>query len=343
MRTVGISNRTRYWQQYVFDHPPEGYRYKRMMDIPWHMLNVHHFVLRHTKYFFPFKQADLYHTYNGIVVNGGPWVVEVESWIPRFGTWREGGWLYRWGMRRLASDRCKALIFTSRATLEMNRQRLLDHGVDPSKMAVIYRAVEHYAPIREDGRPFTVLFAGNAFYRKGGVELLKAFQSLDDPNARLEIISTLEVDWGIRPEAETIAWAERTIAADPRISLQRALPHKALIERMRRADVFVTTTFADPFNNTVLEAMGTGCPIISSRISSIPEMVDEGRNGFLVDVQDRESDAIAKDIKKHLLTLKEDTGLRSRMSAASLDVVRERFSLEARNAALAALYDRALK
>lgn len=341
MRTVGISNRTRYWQQYVFSQPPEGYRYQRMFDIPWHTLKVKQQFLAHTKLFFPGRHADLYHTYNSVVANRAPWVIEVESKLPRYDPWDERNALYRWGLRQLASSDCKALIFTSRNTLDMNRQRLVDRGIDPSKMHVIYRAVEQYSPIRPAGAPFTVLFAGNAFYRKGGVELLKAFLRLGRSDARLEIVSTLEVDWGVKPDAETIAWAERTIADDPRISLQRGLPHRALIERMRHADVFVTTTFADPFNNTVLEAMATGCPIISSRTSSIPEIVQEGRNGYLVDV-DRSSDEIAETIAEHLQRFFDDQALRSGFSAASLEVVRERFDIAVRNAQLKALYDKAL-
>ena len=196
MRTIGISNRTRYWQHYVFGHPPEGYRYVRALDTPWHVLGVDHFFLRHTKLFLPLPRVDLYHTYNGIVVNRHPWVIEVESFMPRFGPWDEGHALYRWGQRRLASKDCKALIFTSQHTLAMNQERLVRAGVDPGKMQVIYRAVERYTPVAEPDRPFTILFAGNAFYRKGGVELLKAFRSLDRPDIRLEIVSTLEVDWG---------------------------------------------------------------------------------------------------------------------------------------------------
>ena len=60
MRVVGISNRTRYWQHYVFSNPPEGYRYERMLDVPWHMLRVNNQFLAHTKFFFPFKRVLLW-------------------------------------------------------------------------------------------------------------------------------------------------------------------------------------------------------------------------------------------------------------------------------------------
>jgi glycosyltransferase involved in cell wall biosynthesis len=209
-------------------------------------------------------------------------------------------------------------------------------------MTVVYRAVEQYLPGVKDPSRFTVLFAGNGFYRKGGVELLKAFQRLKGDDVRLWIVSTMEVDWGVEPPPEVIAWAERTIAEDPRIELFRGMPHAELLQLMRRAHLFVSTTFADPFNNTVLEAMGAQLPVISSRVSSIPEMVDHGRNGWLLEVEGRASDDIAGEIAELVQRLRDDAGLLADLSAGSLAVVRERFDLRVRNARLKELYDKAL-
>ena len=341
-RVVGISNKTRYWQHYVFSDPPEGYRYSRMIDVPWHVLKVKNQFLAHTKCFLPLKHADIYHTYNSVVANRRPWVIEVESYLPRYKPMRESHPLFKWGQRRLASDDCKWLIFTSENTLRMNRDKLAEVGVDPAKMRVVYRAVEHYLPDEKDPARFTILFAGNGFYRKGGVELLKAFLRLNRPDARLVIASTLEVDWGVFPDAEVIAWAERTIAEDPRITLRRGVPHGELLQLMRKPHVFVSTTFADPFNNTILEAMGAQLPIISSDVSSIPEIVQHERNGYLLPVVDRSSEQIAEDIAQRLTKLMDDTDLLQRFGAGSYAVVREKFDIQVRNRQLKDLYDRAL-
>ena len=342
MRVVGISNRTRYWQHFVFTNPPEGYRYERMMDMPWHVLRMKNQFLAHTKLFFPLKRADLYHTYNSVVVNHAPWVIEVESYLPRYRPMRASHPLHRWGARRLASPDCKWLMYTSAYTMAMNRDKLAAAGVDPAKMTVLYRAVEQYAPGAKDPGRFTILFAGNGFYRKGGVELLKAFQRLGRPDAQLWIVSTLEVDWGVKPDAATIAWAERTIEEDPRITLHRRMPHDGLMQLMRKAHVFVSTTFADPFNNTILEAMGAQLPVICSNIASLPEIVQHDRNGWLLPVHDRDSDAIADDITPRLRAWMDDPALLERMGNASLEVVRERFDVRVRNRRLIELYDRAL-
>ena len=343
MRIVGISNKTRYWQHYCFSNPPDGYRYSRMADLPWHVLGVKNQFLSHTKLFFPPKPADLYHTYNSVVANSRPWVIEVESYLPRYKPMSERHALFKWGQRRLASDDCKALLFTSEHTARMNRDKLIAIGVDPTKMTVLYRAVEQYQPGEKDPQRFTILFAGNGFYRKGGIELLKAFKRLERADAQLWIVSTLEVDWGVFPKAEDIVWVEKTIADDPRITLHRGVPHDRLLQLMRRAHAFVSTTFSDPFNNTVLEAMGAQLPVISSNVSSIPEIVEHGRNGWLLQVADRTSDAIADDICGHLRTWMDDSVRYRRMCDESLSVVREKFDLRVRNARLQGIYDRALR
>lgn len=342
MRVIGISNKTRYWQHYAFSNPPEGYRYSRMADVPWHVLKVSNQFLAHTKLFHPLKEADIFHTYNSVVVNHRPWVIEVESYLPRYKPMAESHPLFKWGLKRLRSNECRALVYTSENTARLNRDRLIAQGVDPAKMHVIYRAIEQYLPGEKDKEHFTILFAGNGFYRKGGVELLKAFQRMGRPDARLVIVSTMEVDWGVSPMPEVIAYAEKTIAEDERITLHRGMSHAALLQEMRKAHVFVSTTFADPFNNTVLEAMGAQLPVISSNVSSIPEMVEHGGNGWLLAVTDRNSDAIAEDISAYLVQLMDDPALLQRMGQRSLGITREKFDLRVRNRRMSELYDKAL-
>ena len=342
MRTIGISNKTRYWQHYVFSHPPVGYRYKRGWDVPWHRTPVSNWFVLHTKWFaLPWK-FDLFHTYNGILVNDRPWVVEVESHFPRFGPMQQTHPLYRWGLRRLAGRDCKWIIYTSDHARLNNMDKLTAAGVDPTKLKVVYRAVEQYEPLPMERQAFTIIFAGNGFYRKGGVELLKAFQRLDRADARLVLVSSLEVDWAVRPDAATVSWVERTIREDPRIELHSQLPHHSVMQLMRRAHVFVSTTYADPFNNTVLEAMGARLPIISSRTSSIPEMVQDGGNGWLLDVAGIPGDTIADQIAARLGQLMDDPALLERMGIQSHRIVREKFDIRVRNERLKELYDMAL-
>jgi glycosyltransferase involved in cell wall biosynthesis len=339
--TIGISHKTRYWQHYAFTNPPAGYRYARGLDVPWHMLGVKNQFLAHTKYFLPLKRVDLYHTYNGIVANRQPWVVEVESYMPRYRPMPETHILSRWGLRQLAGRNCKAIIYTSQHTLAMNHEKLTAAGVAEARTHVIYRAVRSHEPLPKGG-PFTILFVGNGFFRKGGLELLKAFAGITRKDIRLVVISSLEVDWKVMPTPQEIDQAKRTMQADDRILWLPGAPHDTVVRYMREAHVFVNTTYADTFNNAIQEAMACGLPVLVSNVSAIPEMVEHGANGWMVEMEGRTSDDLAEEVRGRLLEIMDDTHLQARMAARSRAIVQERFTLEARNSRLQAIYKAAL-
>jgi glycosyltransferase involved in cell wall biosynthesis len=82
--------------------------------------------------------------------------------------------------------------------------------------------------------------------------------------------------------------------------------------------------------------------VISSDISSIPEIVAHDRNGWLLPVTDRPGDEIADDIAARLRVLMDDKATYQRMCGESLAVVREKFDLRVRNKRLTDIYDAAL-
>ncbi len=342
MRIIGISHKTRYWQHYAFSNPPEGYRYSRMVDMPWHMLGVKDQFLAHTKYFLPVKRADIYHTYNSVVANRRPWVIEVESYLPRYRPMPEGHRLWKWAMRRFASDDCKWILYGSEHAERMNRDQLIAQGVDPAKMMVLYRAVEHYLPAERPADRFEVLFVGNGFFRKGGVELLKALKRIGRSDVHLTIVSSMEIDWAVLPPPEEVERVKAMISADPAITWIPSLPHHAVVQRMRRSHVFVNTTFGDTFNNAVMEAMGCHLPVIASEVSALPEMIDHGVNGWQVKVTGRPSDEIAEELAGRLLQLIDDPALLERFGENAFRTARTKFDVNVRNARLRELYDKAL-
>jgi glycosyltransferase involved in cell wall biosynthesis len=86
-----------------------------------------------------------------------------------------------------------------------------------------------------------------------------------------------------------------------------------------RAHVFVLTTRADCFSLASLEAMATGLPVITTRVGGIPEIVDHGRSGFLVDPGDEQG------LVRALRDLAGSPELRARMGALGRRIVEARF------------------
>ena len=221
----------------------------------------------------------------------------------------------------------------------MNRPNFEKWGI-MDKGQVIYRAVQDYPTLlKGNEESFHILFAGNAFYRKGGMELLQALKRINNPKIKVTIISNFEVDWEIFPTETEKTWAQEQIAKDKRITVYTGLPHHKVIDIMRTAHVFVATTFADPFNNTILEAMACGVPIISTDIRSIPEFVEEGKNGFTLTPNKENREAIVDFIEDKLNFLLSNPDQRQQMAKHSSSIIKDRFSLEARNKKLKVLYD----
>ena len=85
------------------------------------------------------------------------------------------------------------------------------------------------------------------------------------------------------------------------------------------ADVLLLPSSQESFGLAALEAMACGVPVIASRVGGLPEVVEDGKNGFLRDLEDLDGMAAST---VRLLT---DDDLRLRLSKAGVEAARSRF------------------
>jgi glycosyltransferase involved in cell wall biosynthesis len=96
-----------------------------------------------------------------------------------------------------------------------------------------------------------------------------------------------------------------------------------IVKYYQRATLYVTPTLYETFGYTVLEALACGVPVVASRVGAIPELVEDGATGLLVEPHD--PDALADAI----LTLLDDPvrrdvmGQRAREKAVSQYAVKQ--------------------
>jgi len=89
-------------------------------------------------------------------------------------------------------------------------------------------------------------------------------------------------------------------------------------------DLFLMTSIAEGLPNTVLEAMSMEVPVVSTAVDGVPELVVDGKTGFLCDIGDVDT------LAKKVVELIENDPLRNSFSKAGRKRIEEKFSFERR-------------
>jgi glycosyltransferase involved in cell wall biosynthesis len=105
---------------------------------------------------------------------------------------------------------------------------------------------------------------------------------------------------------------------------------------MRRLSVLCLTSRSEGMPNVVLEAMAAACPVVATRVGDVPEVIQDGTNGFLVDSEDTEG------LARVVVKLLRDAELAERIGAAGRATVEQRFSCQRMAQEIEQVYLRAL-
>lgn len=152
-------------------------------------------------------------------------------------------------------------------------------AVAPERIAVIPNAVDtdrfRPEPASKAPQP-TVVFVGRLVAEKDPMNLLEAFRlaAARLPQAQFEII-------GGGPFQSQMAARIQTQSLESRIQL---LPATADIRpALRKAWLFTIASSSEASPNVVIEAMAAALPVVATRVGGIPELVEDGITGLLVE------------------------------------------------------------
>ncbi len=93
-------------------------------------------------------------------------------------------------------------------------------------------------------------------------------------------------------------------------------------EILAATDIFVLPSLEEPFGRVLIEAMAMKLPVIATNVGGIPEIIEEGKNGFLVPAQNPTA------LAEKLLILLKDDKMRQEFGLTGRRIVEEKFTLE---------------
>ncbi len=154
------------------------------------------------------------------------------------------------------------------------------------------------------------LYVGRLDWRKGLDYLLYALRATD-----LKCVIV-----GDGPEREHLFALAKAFDLHDRVIFAGFVPQHDLKHFYVAADFFVLPSLAEGLPLVVLEALGSGCPVIASNVAGTPEIVSDGYNGLIVPPRN------AKILSKAIQELTRNPELRRKMGQNARHTVNANFT-----------------
>jgi glycosyltransferase involved in cell wall biosynthesis len=231
-------------------------------------------------------------------------LLELAEGIPFVVKTHSGDIFERQSLFRLTTQRCAALY-----TISQYNVGFMEHHHDDADLS---RVSVHgcgipldtfaFAPSAAPPDPPLLLSVGRLVGMKGFHVLIRAAAILAerDVEFRLAIVGEGE-------EHAALADLVRELGVGSRVTLQGYAPPERVRALLAEASLFVLGCVwnrvkqdQDGIPVALMEAMAVGVPVVSTRLSGIPELIDDGRNGWLADPDD--ATALAAAIERGLET-----------------------------------------
>jgi len=149
----------------------------------------------------------------------------------------------------------------------------IPNGIDTNRFNVEYPG--------DDSNTKTIITVARLYPVKGIKYAIIAMDSIRKvvPNSRLLIVGEGE-------EKEELLKLCADLNLNNQIRFIGEIPNSQIPSHLSLADVFLLPSLSEGFPVSILEAMAAGLPIVASNIGGIPEIVIEGKNGYLANPKD---------------------------------------------------------
>jgi glycosyltransferase involved in cell wall biosynthesis len=179
-------------------------------------------------------------------------------------------------------------------------------------------------PVKQEGY---ILSIAQQVEKKGLDILLRALQRLHQTDFPLKLL--LVGDGPLRPQLQDLAGS---LGISESVAFLGEKERADVVRLLNGCEVFVLPSRSEPFGIAILEAMACKKPVVATSVGGIPEIIESGQNGILVEPDNPQALAEA------LVTLLKNDALRKRFASNGYESVLERFSAENTGASYEAIF-----
>jgi glycosyltransferase involved in cell wall biosynthesis len=211
--------------------------------------------------------------------------------------------------------------------------RVIHNGVDINKFLPPANKKEVKRELGFKTTDVNILSVGRLYARKGLFTLIESMSLVAKKfsNAKLIIAGK-----GQSNEMKKLVNYAKKLGVREKIIFTGYFPDTKLPKLYQAADIFAFSTFYENLPFAVLEALSSQLPVVTTKVGGIPEMIDDGKNGFLV------QPANSKDLADKILFFIENPNEASEMAYLARRTIEDKFDWRLIVKKVLKVYDEAL-
>ena len=211
----------------------------------------------------------------------------------------------------------------------------IERGLDSNTIEVIHNVFQSYQDIEVENKDTAlmteynghkIIFVGRLIECKGIPFLIESFKMVLNSGiqAKLYLVGSGEEENRLRE----LVYKQK-LEGDVVFLGYSSNP----LEIMRKMDLLILPSKEEGFGRVLLEAMDVGIPVIGTRVGGIPEIIEDGVSGLLVDYGDIEA------LKNSIIKILKNNSLREKIIQGGYETVNSKFCVETYQEKLENIYD----
>jgi glycosyltransferase involved in cell wall biosynthesis len=199
---------------------------------------------------------------------------------------------------------------------ESDRRELIAMGVPSEKMTVIPNGVnEEFFKPSSEGLSKSVIWHGRFIPQKGLPDMIRSARIISEsvPSVKFELSG-----WG--PQLSGIKELVRSSGVASKFVFRGKQPWDSIPSWLSQGHVYVMPSYREGMPYALLETMSCGTPAVAYSFPAATEIIEDGVDGFLVDIGDYKS------LAKYTVQLLLDDDLRGKMGINARKKIEDQYS-----------------